>query len=377
MKIEKEMLDKIIALRHELHRIPERSMEEHQTKKLLMDFMNRETDAQVHDCGKWFYAVLRFPCSGAESGAIAFRADMDAVSGPDGRPGHFCGHDGHSAALAGLGLVLSNRRRNQGDDRCEDQEERSVYLIFQPAEETGQGAMLCASLLREKQIREIYGFHNIPGYPRGAVLLKRGTFACASTGLEIGFHGAQAHAAYPEAGKNPAPALARTVCDVQNEAARRNGQKGMVLSTVIGIEAGSRAYGVSAADGVLRLTVRAEREEDFEELLNHVHKTVQKYAGEDGLDSYITEIERFPATQNHDAALERVRTAALKAGLEAIELEKPFRWSEDFGYYLQETEGAFVGIGDGEDHPQLHTQEYQFPDEILETAVMLFAEMLR
>ncbi len=375
--MDREILDKIIALRCELHKIPERSMEEYQTKELLMDFMNRETDAQVHDCGNWFYAVFRIPCTGEENEAIAFRADMDAVCGPDDRPGHYCGHDGHSAALAGLGLVLSKWKRDEWDEQSDLRGTRSVYLIFQPAEETGQGAMLCAPLLHEKQIREIYGFHNIPGYSRGAVLLKRGTFACASTGLEIAFHGAQAHAAYPEAGRNPATALAHTICDVHDEAARKNGQKGMVLSTVIGIEAGSRAYGVSAADGVLRLTVRAEREEDFGELLDYVQETVGKHAGEEGLDSHITEIERFPATQNHDAALERVRTAAWWAGLETIELKEPFRWSEDFGYYLQETEGAFVGIGDGEEYPQLHTQEYQFPDEIIETAVTLFAAILR
>ncbi len=37
-----------------------------------------------------------------------------------------------------------------------------AYLIFQAAEETGEGAKLCRALLREKQITEIYGFHNIP-----------------------------------------------------------------------------------------------------------------------------------------------------------------------------------------------------------------------
>ena len=38
------------------------------------------------------------------------------------------------------------------------------------------------------------------------------------------------------------------------------------------------------------------------------------------------------------------------------------RWSEDFGYYLQDTKGAFFGIGDGEEHAQLHTEHFEFPD---------------
>ena len=48
------------------------------------------------------------------------------------------------------------------------------------------------------------------------------------------------------------------------------------------------------------------------------------------------------------------------------------RWSEDFGYYLRECKGAFFGMGDGEEYPQLHTAEYEFPDEIIEDAIMLF-----
>ena len=87
------------------------------------------------------------------------------------------------------------------------------------------------------------------------------------------------------------------------------------------------------------------------------------------------EIERFPAIENHEKAVEKVKKAARKLGLKTQELSEPMRWSEDFGYYLRECEGAFFGIGDGEDHPQLHTEEYEFPDEIIESAAKVF-EML-
>ena len=52
------------------------------------------------------------------------------------------------------------------------------------------------------------------------------------------------------------------------------------------------------------------------------------------------------------------------------------RWSEDFGYYLQDTKGAFFGIGDGEEHAQLHTEHFEFPDSILPAAVALFEKLL-
>lgn len=88
------------------------------------------------------------------------------------------------------------------------------------------------------------------------------------------------------------------------------------------------------------------------------------------------EIERFPATENHMDSVKKLRACAAKQGLPVTELKGPMRWSEDFGYYLQKTEGAFFGIGDGEDHVQLHTEQYEFPDEIIETAVRMFGGLV-
>ena len=59
------------------------------------------------------------------------------------------------------------------------------------------------------------------------------------------------------------------------------------------------------------------------------------------------------------------------------ELSQPFRASEDFGYYLKQCPGAIFYIGNGEDHPQLHTAEYDFNDGILERAADLFFALLR
>ncbi len=53
-------------------------------------------------------------------------------------------------------------------------------------------------------------------------------------------------------------------------------------------------------------------------------------------------------------------------------MEMGSRGSEDFGYYLKETKGAICYIGNGEDYPQVHTSGYDFPDQIIETAVELF-----
>ena len=147
----------ILELRKQLHALAEPSMLEYKTKALLMGFLREHTSLEIVDCGSWFYAIHK---GEGRQAPIAFRADFDAVLCQDGCARHLCGHDGHSAILAGLGLALEGLATK-----------RDVYLLFQPAEETGQGAALCSSLLAEQQIEEIYGLHNLPGFAEKEILL--------------------------------------------------------------------------------------------------------------------------------------------------------------------------------------------------------------
>ena len=348
-------------LRAELHACPEPAFEEKKTKGRILRYLREETQLQVTDCGTWLYA--KWPgTEDTDAAKIAFRADFDAVTGADGLPGHYCGHDGHAAVLCGLAKYISDSRPK-----------KTIYLIFQPAEEIGEGAKLCRRLLREEGISEIYGFHNIPGFPKGAVLVREGTFACASTGLELTWRGEPSHAAYPENGRNPAGAVAKLILWI-NERLQMP-LRGILLCTVIGAEIGSSAYGVAAGDAVLRLTVRGENPEEFDRLLTEIREEADRLAAGDGLQLAIREIERFPATVNASYGISRVRGAALQADHAVIDLKQPMRWSEDFGYYLEEAGGVFFGIGDGEEYPQLHTQQYSFPDEILPDALAMFAAL--
>lgn len=129
-----ERLDLAVQLRHALHAHPELSGREFWTRQTLMDFLRAHTRLEVVDRGSWFYAF----CKGRGAGKVAFRADFDALPMEETLqiphrsccPGaaHKCGHDGHSAALALLGLILD-----------EEGAARDTYLIFQPAEEIGGG----------------------------------------------------------------------------------------------------------------------------------------------------------------------------------------------------------------------------------------------
>ena len=357
-----------VSLRHQLHAHPELSGQEQWTKACLMDFLRRHTQLEVVDQGNWFYAR----CPGKGSGSVAFRADFDALPIQEDTPlpyrsqipgvSHKCGHDGHSATLALLALTLK-------------EPPREVYLIFQCAEETGQGGEACARFLKERGVEEVYAFHNMSGYPLGAVCLRRGTMNCASRGMILHFEGTPAHASTPELGRSPALAVARLV-EALPDLTRREDHKGLVLATVVQMDVGEPAFGMAAHRGALLLTLRADYEEELTALVAALEDLARREAEAWELSLSISYTDVFPANVNHDAAVRRVEKAAHRLGAPVVEMAAPMRASEDFGWYLRETPGAMFLLGNGEDHAPIHSADYDFPDVLLPQACALFTSLI-
>ncbi|MBR4195138.1 MAG: amidohydrolase [Synergistaceae bacterium] len=361
----KENLRKIISLRHELHQYPEISGHESATKRRLMTFIENNTRLAVVDCGKWFYASRYV--EGTK--ATAFRADMDAlpmnesISIPHAslNPGasHKCGHDGHAAALCGLALELEALPIK-----------RSVYLIFQHSEENGQGARECSALLRERSISSIYAFHNWSGYPENSIVIREGVCQYASAGITLTFEGRTSHASEPEKGLNPAYAIARFISEI-------DGVKGSALCTVVNVNVGGKNFGISPGIGEISITVRAEREAEMRRAYNGIIALAEKSAAENSLTLTKRVSDYFTDTSSDSECVQRVGKAAKSLGLHVIDMAEPLRASEDFGIYTKMIPGAIFYIGNGESYPDIHTSNYDFNDNILGTAVDMFAEIFR
>lgn len=365
--MEQDILTLAKQLRHELHRHPELSLHETGTKGRLMEFLRSNTRLKVVDMGQWFYALYS---AGEGSPSVAFRADLDAlpIQEPTGLVpyasenigvSHKCGHDGHSAALAALAMELERRPVD-----------KHVYLIFQHAEEIGKGGIPCADFLRQQGIDEVYAFHNLPGLPLGAVAAPEGVAQFASTGMILRFKGQESHASYPEKGRNPAFAIAELISALPALTIAERWQ-GMTLITVIQVQVGDRAFGVSAGSGQLLLTVRGEFEAEMDALLAELKTMARQKAESHGLTVEIEYDDRFPETRNHPEATAKILRCAAELGIPTAEMSERFRASEDFGYFTKAAKGAifYIGTGDG---PALHTPEYNFPDELLPIAADLF-----
>lgn len=366
-----EEIKKIVALRHELHMHAELSQKEHYTKTRLIQFIKENTTLDVVDRGAWFYAYKK--CRHSEKDPIAFRADFDAVpisetcdipyKSINESVGHKCGHDGHSAVLVGLALELEQAELK-----------RDCYLIFQHAEEIGQGGEVCSMLIPEKRIAEVYAFHNRSGFERGALVYRRGLTQSASKGLTISMTGRPAHASQPEDGINPSIPIAALV-EYTDVVLRENRFKDLVLCTIIGIQVGSKNFGVAASEGEVSMTLRANREDELMMFEKMITDKASDLAKEYGLEFKYRISDPFPETRNHDVAIDKVLRIAKEKGIKTVEMEQPWRASEDFGYYTKKCSGAMFYIGNGENYPMVHTQEYDFCDEIIPECVEIFYEL--
>ena len=368
--MDNSIISSAAGLRHLLHQNAELSGREFHTKEILISYLKKNTQLEINDMGPWFYAVYRNPDS---SRNIAFRADFDALPIPDDPNlpyhsltdgvSHKCGHDGHSACLAAFAKAVNDRG-------CKN----NVFFLFQHAEETGEGAKICSQLIEREHIDEIFGFHNMPSFPLGSVSVHTGTAACASKGLIFEFTGITSHASQPENGRNPAFAISKLILDIP-KLISYDIEKGIILCTVICVDIGEAAFGTSAGKGKLMLTVRAAHENDMNALENTLIELAKRYSSEYGLKFSYSETDVFPETFNHAESAERVRSVCRKLGIPIAKWNEPFRSSEDFGYYTKFTKGALFYVGSGENHASLHTQDYDFPDEIIETVVKIYTAL--
>ena len=301
---------------------------------------------------------------------IAFRADIDALP-----IGHRCGHDGHTTILLRLAELIDGMT---GDPVIG----KNILLLWQPAEETGTGsrAVLDSGILQQYNIRAIYGLHNLPGYPLGTVVLCPHTFAAASTGVVYRLDGRETHASTPELGVNPGLAVAEIInrfSGFNEHSLNQSSIQTFKQSTLICVRLGQPAFGTSAGHAEVMFTLRAFTNDAMERLLTDANNAVDEIAARHGLAVTRSLVEPFRATENTTDCVKAIEKAAHDMPLSVVYKDIPNRWSEDFAEYLLEFPGAMFGIGSGEQQPELHHPDYDFPDALIEPAAQLFFNLCR
>lgn len=281
---------------------------------------------------------------------------------------HKCGHDGHMAIVAGLSAWLQQASFKKG----------TVALLFQPAEETGQGAsaVLANSEFLKLDPTYVFALHNLPGEPLHSVIIKKGSFTASVQSVCIRLVGKKAHASEPEHGVNPTVAASELIQQLAILEHRDVADPCFALLTPICIDIGERNYGISPETGELHYTIRAWNNTVMEYLETKIKELVSVIAQKYGLNYDMEWFEYFPATINDENGVKLLEKVAVANGLEVLNKTVPLRFGEDFGWFSQRYKSVLFGLGAGENQPPLHHATYDFPDDLIQTGITMFKGLI-
>ncbi|WP_165313475.1 amidohydrolase [Vibrio ziniensis] len=361
--------------RRELHQFPELSNHEHQTARRVEEvFKKFRPDETVTSLGGHGVAFI---FNGAEEGPTTLiRCELDALPIEECNNfahrsvhqgvSHKCGHDGHMAIVTALGEELCENKLKSG----------RVILAFQPAEETGEGAI---GMVNDPAFATYvpdfaFALHNYPGLSLGHVAVKVGSFNCASRGMIIRLKGKTSHAAHPENGVSPALAMC-SIIESLTALPQTLTQTSWV--TVIHANLGEIAFGTSPGDAVVMATLRSETNEAMENLVQAATQIAQELSEQHGLTWSMEWQDVFQASVNSELGSALVVKACENTEIPCHILQEPMRWSEDFGQFTAVAkEGAMFVLGSGRQSPQLHNPDYDFPDELIPIGKAVFANLI-
>lgn len=364
-------IQELKKVRHYLHANPELSAKEQKTHQYLLDQLKGLDTDDIISIKTAIIVVFK---GKAEGKNVLLRGDFDAlpIEETNNMPyrstvkgvSHKCGHDGHATIQLGLAQHYAKHRPEKGN----------VYLLFQPGEEIGWGAKVVVDSgeLEQLNIDHVFAMHNLPGFPLHQVLCKEGSFSSSVVTLVAYFKGYTAHAAEPWNGRNPAKVMSKYMLEALTHNMENREDKEYVTITPAYMEMGEVAYGTSAGEGSVHLTIRADNNKRISEVISAIKAYATAIAKEEELEVRFEELEPFDANQNDVTAVRHIRKAAQQLGLEYQELDVPFRWGEDFGLITTLYPGAMFGIGSGEECKPLHHPAYDYPDEITLTAIKMF-----
>lgn len=365
--------------RRYFHKHPELSNEEFETTKALAkELESMGVEVHVDDVRKTgLIGIIR----GAKPGkAIGLRADIDALpvqehntseykSEVDGKM-HACGHDGHMAILLGAAKMLMQMK---------DRLEGDVYLVFQPAEETGGGApeFIKFGDWFEK-IDAIFGGHVWIDLPAGLVSVEAGERMAASSLFSINVKGKQGHGAQPHQAVDAVVVASAIVLNLQTVVSRNVSALDSVVITIGNIHSGSE-WNVIPGEATMGGTVRFFDPRQEEYIVHRMRQIVEHTALAYGALATLTYEKRVPPTINDESCSALAEQVVIDTlGADKLSKMRKVMPGEDFAWYLQEKPGcfAFIGIQNPDvdavyDH---HNNRFNMDDSVLSAASAVYAE---
>lgn len=339
-----ELLPALETAYKDVHAHPELSMQEVRTASIAAKHLKENGYAVTTGVGKTgIVGVLR----NGDGPTVMLRADMDALpireatglsyastvtttdsTGEMVPVAHACGHDMHVAWLMGASTLFS---------RARDAWRGTLIVLFQPGEETAQGAraMIDDGLFtRFPKPDVVLGQHVMVG-PAGTVAGSAGPITSAADSLQIRLFGRGAHGSMPQASIDPVVMAAATVLRLQTIVSREVAATESAVVTVGVLQAGTKEN-VIPDEAIIKLNVRTFDAGVRARVLASIKRIVNAEAEASGAPRppEITPLDSYPLNVNDKVASDRV-AAALRAhfSVDRVRHTGPAPASEDFGCF--------------------------------------------
>lgn len=368
--------DWMCTIRRHLHAHPEISYQEVKTAEYIQEKLQElgiPYESGIGGTG----IVAHLGTREANMPQVGLRADMDALpmSEETGLPFssknsgimHACGHDGHMAMLLGAAALLKQRTLVGG-----------IKLIFQPAEESGNGAEKVVEAGVLDDLQAIFAGHIDTHFPTGTITIDEGLICAYADPFTIQVRGKSGHAARPHEATDAIVAAAGLVTALQSLVSREVDPNRAAVVTVATFQSGT-AHNVIAQEALLKGTVRTTHRETRRQTIAGLARIVKSIATLYSVETSLAFEDGLPAVINSPRATATAVTAAM--GLPQIKSVTsqgfPSLGAEDFSYYQQKIDGCMVKFGAnlGEGVGPAHSRTFDFDEDVLKIGASWLAEV--
>lgn len=367
-------MEDIVRWRRDLHKIPELGLKEFKTAQYIrgeLTKLNYQYETIINT-GTLVYI------DNNRDETLAFRSDIDALAINEKNDVdfksvhqgymHACGHDGHIATL----LELAKRLKTIENPRY------NYLLIFQPAEESPGAAKIIveSGIFDRYHVKAIFGMHLMPFLEEGVIACKSGPLMAECGELDVEIIGKSGHAGLPHEGIDSIMIAGEVIQGYQNIISRKISPFSPAVLH-IGKIVGGDARNSIASSVSLHGTIRCYDEEVFNQINEEIDKL--HHGLEEIYDCRITKScpPMYPPLINNEKVYQRFMKLVNKENY--IELKEPLMLAEDFSFYLKEIPGLFFYLGVKSDiyNSGLHTETFNFSEEVLKNAADLFEIIAR
>ena len=344
----RELMPMVVELRRELHKFPELGLHLPETTRRAREAL-AGLDVEIVE-GKTTSSMV-VTLRGAQQGpTILLRGDMDALPMPEDTDVafksqnenrmHACGHDSHTAMLAGAVHLLHRHR---------DKLNGNVKFLFQTGEEGYAGARF---VIEEGMLdaapapSAAFAIHISPNIPTGVIASKPGPLMAATDTIDIEVVGKGGHASQPHYTLDPIPVACEIVTALQVFVTRRIDVFDPVVVTIARIEGGSTNNVIPESASLLG-TMRTFSDASREAVHAGVARVAGNVARAHDCEAEVEIVPGFPVTVCDARATSFAeRTLSDLFGPDAWStMAAPIMGAEDFSYVLQKVPGAMVFLG--------------------------------